>query len=82
MVDNIGLKWKRPETSEYPKIWHTFKAKDVDSDQLVEYRIQDLPESRFEEAIQLMTSNFCKDEPLNQALGELTICNYFDLLRI
>lgn len=69
MVNNIGLKWKRPENSEYPKIWLTFKAKDVDSEKLVEYRIQDLPESRFDEAVQFMTTNFCKDEPLNEALG-------------
>lgn len=75
MSDIIGLKWTRPKTSEYPKIWLTFEAKDIDSDKLVEYRIQDLPESRFDEAIQLMTMNFCRDEPLNEALGELSVLN-------
>lgn len=70
MGDNIVLKWTRPKTSEYPRIWHTFVAKDIDSDTLVEYCIQDMPESRFDEAVQLMTINFCRDEPLNEALGE------------
>lgn len=67
---NFTLKWKRTDTFEYPKVWHTFKAKDIDSDNLVEYRIQDLPESRFQEGIDFMAENFCKYEPLNEALGE------------
>lgn len=70
MVENIGLRWKRPETSEYPKTWLVFKAKDIDSDELVEYRIEDLPESRFHEGVQFMASIFCKNAPLHEALGE------------
>lgn len=73
----VCLKWKRPETSEYPKTWLTFQAKDIDSNELVEYRIQDLPESRYEEAVQFMAANFCKDEPLSQAFGKLTMKSAF-----
>lgn len=69
MAEIIELKWKRPESSEFPKVWHTFKAKDVGSDEFVEYRIQDLPESREEEAINCMVQYFCRDEPLCEAYG-------------
>lgn len=63
------LKWKRPESSEYPKTWHTFFAKDVDSDELVDYRIEDVPENRFDEAVTMIVQYFCKDEPLCEAYG-------------
>lgn len=69
----IESEWKRPESSEYPKIWHTFKARDIDSNDLVEYRIQDLPESRFAEAIKMMSTAFCRDEPITGAYGALNI---------
>lgn len=62
--NSIKLGWKRPESIEYPKIWHTFQARDVDSDGLVEYRIQDLPQSRAEDAYQHMFANFIQDEPI------------------
>lgn len=65
----VELQWKRPKSTNYPNIWHTFKAKDIDSDALVEYRIEDLCESRSEDAINMMRQFFCKDEPLCVALG-------------
>lgn len=64
------LTWRRPETSEFPKIWSTFKAKDIDSDELVEYRIQDLPESRFEDALDFLVEILSKSEPLCEAYGK------------
>lgn len=73
----VDSEWKRPESSEFPKIWHTFKARDIDSDNLVEYRIQDLPESRFDEAVRMMSSAFCRDEPICEAYGALNICFFF-----
>lgn len=69
MKDLIEFKWTRPESKEFPKIWHTFKAKDIDSDELVEYRIQDLPMSRKEEVLEYMARNFIKDEPFCCAYG-------------
>ena len=65
----IPLKWKRPDSVEYPKVWHRFKARDLNSDQLIEYRIEDLVESKAEEAFQHMRENYLVDEPLRQALG-------------
>ncbi len=67
----IPLKWKRPDSVAYPKVWHRFKARDLNSDQLVEYRIEDLLESRAEDAFNHMRENYLADEPLHQALGKL-----------
>ncbi|XP_037048195.1 uncharacterized protein LOC119082720 isoform X2 [Bradysia coprophila] len=68
-ADLFKFKWSRPETSEFPKIWKTFFAPDIRSKELVEYRIQDLPESRFEDAIKHMAANYLKDEPMTFALN-------------
>lgn len=57
MEDLIELKWKRPESSVFPKVWHTFTEKDADSERLVEYRIEDLSESRREEAVKIMANS-------------------------
>lgn len=69
MKTNFEFKWKRPTSSDYPKIWHTFKAKDLNSDELVEYRIEDLHESKVQEAIDFTIKNYCAKEPLWQAYG-------------
>lgn len=63
------MKWKRPESSGFPEVWHTFKAVDVESTELVEYCIQDLPESKEEEAVNCMAQCLFKDEPLCAAFG-------------
>lgn len=60
----IKLSWTRPDAITYPKVWHTFKAREVESDRLVEYRIQDLPQSRAEDAYKHMFENFIQDEPI------------------
>lgn len=70
MCEKLNFIWKRPDITEYPKVWHTFKARDIDSDNLIEYRIQDLPKSRADEAFKHMWSNYIQDEPIGQALGE------------
>uniref|UniRef100_A0A182K8G5 N-acetyltransferase domain-containing protein n=1 Tax=Anopheles christyi TaxID=43041 RepID=A0A182K8G5_9DIPT len=61
------MTWKRPENVPYPFVWHTFQAKDTESDQLVTYQVQDLPEERFEEAIVHMMEHFVYDEPTCRA---------------
>lgn len=76
MSEIVELKWKRSD-SEFPKVWSTFKARDSDSDDLVEYRIQDLPESRFADALKTMVSIFCDDEPLAQAYGIINCLFHF-----
>lgn len=63
------LTWERPETAEYPKIWYTFKARDLNSDDLVEYRIQDLPLERVGDLYEHLNATFIPDEPATQAFG-------------
>lgn len=65
------MKWKRSNSVEYPKVWHRFKARDLNSDKLVEYRIEDLTEDRAEDAYQHMRDNYLAGEPVTVALGKL-----------
>lgn len=76
MVQLVELKWKRPAVTEYPKIWRTFTAKNAQTSELVEYRIQDLPEERFEDAIEFMAQIFCRLEPLCEGYGEYEMVNF------
>lgn len=68
--EEITLSWIRPTSVEYPKIWHKFLARDVDSDKLVEYRIQDLPQSRAEDAYTHMFDGYIQDQPIAQQFSE------------
>lgn len=70
-TERIVLEWKRPQTLEYPKVWHTFRARDLNSDELVEYCIQDLPESRLADVLDHMCKNYVQDEPIGQSLGKI-----------
>lgn len=58
--------WTRPDHVPYPNIWLKFKANDVETDDLVEYSIEDLPEDRFDEAIKIMSTNFLADAPMSK----------------
>lgn len=51
-------KFTRPESLPLPQTFHTFKAKDRNNESLVEYRVQDLPEDYFEEALDLIVEHF------------------------
>lgn len=62
--------WERPESKKIEKTWYKFHARDIDSDELVEYRIKDLPESKLQQGVTFMAQHFCKDEPISQALGK------------
>lgn len=62
----IQMTWKRPDF-EYPKVWHRFKARDLNSDKFVEYRIEDLLETRADEVFEHMKVNYFPDEPISQA---------------
>ena len=75
--ETISLKWKRPDSVEYPKVWHRFRARDLNSDKLVEFRIEDLLESRVEDAFIHMKENYLKDEPFSEALGGYNDMEHF-----
>uniref|UniRef100_A0A336LWE4 CSON003498 protein n=1 Tax=Culicoides sonorensis TaxID=179676 RepID=A0A336LWE4_CULSO len=56
--------WSRLNFDEFPKVYMRFKAKDCESDDLVEYRIQDLPENRFDDALNFMFHDqYLREEP-------------------
>lgn len=67
------LTWSRSSSVQFPQIWRIFMARDVKSDDLVEYRVQDLPTDRIDDAVQHMLTYYLKDDPVSQALGELII---------
>lgn len=57
--------WSRPENVPFPTVWDEFEAKESkDSDKLVKYRIQDLPEDRIDDAVQHLKDHLLGDEPL------------------
>jgi GNAT superfamily N-acetyltransferase len=60
--------FKRPVNLEFPHTYCTFTAKDRGSDEMTEYRIQDIPEDRFGEAVDMMTNVFLPDEPLSDKI--------------
>lgn len=49
---------------KFPQIYSKFVAKDLNSDETVTYVIQDIPESRFQDAIQFMVRQVLPDEPI------------------
>ncbi|XP_059619199.1 uncharacterized protein LOC132263449 [Phlebotomus argentipes] len=65
------MKFTRPESVSFPQVWWKFQAKDPESGQIVDYRIEDCPEDRFEEAVNLMLNYFVPDEPMNNSLGSM-----------
>uniref|UniRef100_A0A1B0GJK5 Uncharacterized protein n=1 Tax=Lutzomyia longipalpis TaxID=7200 RepID=A0A1B0GJK5_LUTLO len=58
------MTWTRPENVAFPQVWLTFKAKDPDTGKIVKYRVQDLPEDRFDEVLYLMSTVFRRDETM------------------
>lgn len=62
-------KFVRPKDSLFPLIYHTFKAKSLDGDELVEYYIQDLTESHYEKAVELLIKNFMPEESFQMAIN-------------
>lgn len=59
----MNLLWRRPESVPFPQTWLKFQAKDLDSEKLVEYRVEDLTPDRFEDAIEHMSGDYFRDEP-------------------
>lgn len=66
---SLDLSWKAKSGQNYPRVWKTFQAKDLDNETLVEYRIVDLPEDRFEEVFRNFVDDFLTSEPVCVALG-------------
>lgn len=60
--------FKRPVNLDFPHVYCTFSGKDRGGDNAVEYRIQDIPEHKFEEAVDLMATIFLPDEPISDKI--------------
>ncbi len=61
----MSFNWTRPNQIPYPNVWLKFKSKDVETnDSIVNYTVQDLPEDRFEDAINIMATEFLADAPM------------------
>lgn len=67
----MSFEWSRPmDTVPYPNVWMEFEAKETkNSDKVIKYRIQDVPEDRFEELIQFHCENYIRDDPMLQSIG-------------
>ena len=60
----MSTTWKRPESLDFPKCYYKFQAVDSDDvNQLVEYRVEDIPEHRYVEAVDFMIKYFVPFEP-------------------
>lgn len=65
-----------------PNVWLRFKARDTDSDQLVDYRVQTITEKDFERVYDFMKSFFFIDEPLNASVDFIKDLDAHDEIKI
>lgn len=63
------MPFKRPEHIEFPHTYYTFKVKSRDSGEIIEFRVQDLPDDKFEEALEMLKTHFLPDESFCSAKG-------------
>lgn len=68
------FQWKRENLEGFPLVYTRFQSRDYPGDTLVEYRIQDLPEDRFEDAVKFLTQDFyLREEQLFRAFGNNSV---------
>ena len=56
----------RPSNLEFPQIYHKFEAKDKDSDEIIEYQIQDLLEEDYDRAIEILGTDYSPEESFSR----------------
>lgn len=61
--------WQRPSALRFPVQYYKFVTIDRDTSKLVEYRVEDIAESRYDEACRFMVKNFVPFEPKLVARG-------------
>lgn len=69
-TNELAPTWKHSKTVEYPKVWHTSMARDLDSNDLVEYRIEDIAQSNANNVLNHLQANYIPDETWIQAIGK------------
>lgn len=55
--------WQRPCELAFPVQYYKFVTRDIASNELVEYRVEEIPETRYEEACRFMVKYFVPYEP-------------------
>ncbi|GAB0087126.1 hypothetical protein DMENIID0001_014030 [Sergentomyia squamirostris] len=60
----MSTKWKRPADVPFPSTWHRFTRSDPQTGEDLKFWVQDLPEDRFDETIDMMVEHFLRDEPM------------------
>lgn len=69
--------WSRSKDVPYPKTWFEFTEKEAkNSDRQIKYWIQDLPEDRFDDAVQHIADHFTISAPISSFFGSYFISNY------
>lgn len=80
--NNMSGVWQRSRELAFPVLYHKFVTKDKNLSKLVEYRVTDIPESRYEEACRFMVKHFVPYEPKLVARGvqddSLLLEDYFN----
>lgn len=67
MILNITMAGvARPYIMNNATVYHTFRARDLHSNEFIEYRVQDFPKNRYEEGIQYMVQNFFEHEVMGK----------------
>ncbi|XP_055684401.1 uncharacterized protein LOC129790738 isoform X1 [Lutzomyia longipalpis] len=75
------MKWERPENIAFPQVWGRFSAKDPESGGIANYRIEDLTEDRYDEAVNLLVEYLLPEEPMNCSLGIMNDKEYLAKMR-
>ncbi|XP_055526396.1 uncharacterized protein LOC129719062 [Wyeomyia smithii] len=65
----MSSSWTRPADVSHPRVWLSFEARDQNGQQLVRYRVQDLPVDRVDDAIEHMKTYFLRHEPMCSSVG-------------
>jgi hypothetical protein len=63
--------WKRSESVDFPKTYLNFQALDLESENQVQYFVEDLQQCRFKDVISIMSDQHLKDEPMYSSKGVL-----------
>ncbi|KAJ9593491.1 hypothetical protein L9F63_014976 [Diploptera punctata] len=63
-------KWKRPKSVPIPTVWRKCSGtKKMEDGTFSKFVIQDITEDTYEEIIEFMVENFCRDETICQSLN-------------
>lgn len=59
-----------PSFAESPlSVYHSFKAKDIKDNKMVDYCVTSIPQSRFEEAADFMVKHYAGSDPMSVIAG-------------